>query len=73
MRAAAAAEARGRFGGGVPLREGDGEGAGGRGVLDIFCLLSLGGMCVYGVKGEAYEVAKRARVKNCMIADEELG
>lgn len=37
-----------------------------------FFLLSLGG-CVYGVKGEAYEVAKRARVKNCMIADEELG
>lgn len=30
-------------------------------------------MCVYGVKGVAYEVAKRARVKNCMIADEELG
>lgn len=28
---AAAAEARGRFGGGVPLREGDGEGAVGRG------------------------------------------
>lgn len=32
MRAAAvAAEARGRVGGGVPLREGDGEGAVGRG------------------------------------------
>lgn len=70
MRAAAAAEARGRVGGGVPLREGDGEGAVGRGVR-IFCL-SLGG-CIYGVEGEAYEVAKRARVKNCMIADEELG
>lgn len=26
-----------------------------------------------GVSGEAYEVAKRARVKNCMIADGELG
>lgn len=33
---AAAAEARGRFGGGVPLREGDGEGAVGRGVLEFF-------------------------------------
>lgn len=42
---AAAAEARGRFGGGVPLREGDGEGAVGRGALEFFCL-SLGG-CVY--------------------------
>lgn len=29
-------------------------------------------MCM-GVEGEAYEVAKRARVKICMIADEELG
>lgn len=36
-------------------------------------LFGSGGMCVYGVKGVAYEVAKRARVKNCMIADEELG
>lgn len=34
--AAAAAEARGRVGGGVPLREGDGEGAVGRGVLEFF-------------------------------------
>lgn len=33
---AAAAEARGRVGGGVPLREGDGEGAVGRGVLEFF-------------------------------------
>lgn len=31
-----AAEARGRVGGVVPLGEGDGEGAVGRGVLDIF-------------------------------------
>lgn len=44
---AAAAEARGRFGGGVPLREGDGEGAVGRGVLEYFWL-SLGGMCIWG-------------------------
>lgn len=68
---AAAAEARGRVGGGVPLGEGDGEGAVGMGGVSYFCL-GLGGY-VYGVKGEAYEVAKRARVKNCMIADEELG
>lgn len=33
---AAAAEARGRVGGGVPLGEGDGEGAEGRGVLEFF-------------------------------------
>lgn len=44
----------------------------GGGGVRIF-LFESGGMCVYGVKGEAYEVAKRARVKNCMIADEELG
>lgn len=37
-----AAEARGRFGGVVPLREGDGEGAVGRGVLDFFLFESGG-------------------------------
>lgn len=39
-----AAEARGRVGGMVPLREGDGEGAVGRGVLDfLFFFVESGG------------------------------
>lgn len=45
---AAAAEARGRVGGGVPLGEGDGEGAVGRGVLEFFFVESGGDMCIWG-------------------------
>lgn len=44
------------------------------GGVRIFLFVGSGGdVDMDGVKGEAYEVAKRARVKNCMIADEELG
>lgn len=55
---AAAAEARGRFGGGVPLGEGDGEGAVGRGVR--FFLFESGGMCIWG-KGRLLTKSRRGR------------
>lgn len=43
-----AAEARGRVGGVVPLREGDGEGAVGKGGVRYFLVVESGGMWIWG-------------------------